>query len=111
MARAQTTSDIFNAIGEQDRRRIIGLLVREEMTVNEIVNELQFTQPTVSKHLRVLKEVNVVTVRKEGQHRYYSLHPDAMKPIYDWIAPFQVFWSESFDRLDNYFKERKKDES
>ena len=110
MARAQTTADIFNAIAEEDRRKIIGLLKNRELSVYQISERLKFTQPQVSKHLGVLKKVSVVNVRKEGRNRMYSLDPDALRPIYDWICPFEEFWNQSLDRLENFLKEKEDDE-
>lgn len=99
MARAATTSDAFNAIAEPQRRLIIDLLARGEMAVNEIVEALQMKQPLVSKHLRVLREVDLVRVRTDGRQRLYSLNSEALKPIYDWITPYERYWNESHDRL------------
>lgn len=105
MARAPTTSDVFNAVAEPQRREILNLLKGGERSVNDIVAALGFTQPQVSKHLRVLREVGLVSVRSEGQQRWYRLKADGLKPIHDWVGTYERFWNESFDRLDNYLKE------
>jgi DNA-binding transcriptional ArsR family regulator len=102
MARLATTSDAFNAIAEPQRRRILTLLSRGERPVNDVVRALRITQPQASKHLRVLREVGLVTVRGEGQQRLYRLNGDGLKPIHDWVKTFEQFWNESFDRLDHY---------
>lgn len=104
MPRAQTTSDIFNAIAEEHRRKIISLLANEEMNVFQLSEQLNFTQPQVSKHLAVLRKVSAVNVKKVGRNRVYSLDPYALRPIYDWILPFEEFWNQSFDKLDAYLK-------
>ena len=111
MPRAQTTSDIFNAMAEGGRRKIIGLLKNEELSVYQISRRLRFTQPQVSKHLGVLKKVQVVNVRKMGRNRIYSLHPDALKPIYEWISPFEVFWNQGLDKLETYINKKVKDKN
>lgn len=104
MARLSTTSDVFNAIAEPQRREILNLLVLGERSVNEIAEALAIKQPQASKHLRVLKEVDLVSVRGEGQHRLYRLKGEGLKPIHDWVKPFEHLWNERFDRLAAYLK-------
>lgn len=112
MARASTTSDAFNAIAEPQRRAILQLLTRGERSVNEIATTLRLKQPQASKHLRVLKEVDLVRVRGSGQKRLYHLNAEQLKPVHDWVVSFQEFWTASHNRLDLYLKElqRKKKE-
>ncbi len=105
MARASTTSDAFNAIAEPHRREILQLLTRGEKSVNDIARSLQLKQPQTSKHLRVLKEVDLVRVRGSGQQRLYYLNPEGLKPVHDWMTTFEQFWNESLDRLEAYLKE------
>ena len=105
MARASTTSDVFNAIAEPQRREILNLLRSGERSVNDIVTALGLTQPQVSKHLRVLREVGLVNVRSEGQQRRYRLNADRLRPIHDWVKSYEQFWNETFDKLENYLKE------
>lgn len=105
MARSPTTSDVFNAIAEAQRRQIIDLLAQGERSVNDIAAALGIRQPQASKHLRVLKQVGLVSVRGAGQQRLYSLNGEGLKPIYDWTMAFERYWEESFDRLDEYLQE------
>lgn len=100
MARTPTTSDAFNAVAEPQRRRIIDLLALGERSVNDIAAALRMRQPQVSKHLKVLREVGLVSARGEGQHRLYSLNGEALRPIYDWVSPYEQFWRESYERLE-----------
>lgn len=100
MARKPTTHDPFNAVAEPKRRRILEVLGTQEQSVNELVEALGWPQPTVSKHLGVLKEVGLVSDRREGRQRIYRLNPERLKPIYEWVAPFERYWSERFERLD-----------
>ena len=102
MARLATTSDVFNAVAEPQRRRILNLLAHGERPVNFIALSLRYKQPQVSKHLRVLREVGLVSVREAGQQRLYKLNGKGLKPIHDWTKTFESFWNESFDRLDDY---------
>lgn len=104
MARAATTSDAFNAVAEPLRRQILDLLTQGERSVNDIALSLRIAQPQASKHLRVLREVGLVSVRGEGQQRLYKLHSEGLKPIHDWVKTYERFWSESFDRLADYLE-------
>lgn len=105
MARAATTSDVFNAVAEPQRREILRILSNGEQTVSTVTDALGVHQPQTSKHLRVLKEVGLVEVRREGRFRLYRLNARGLKPIHDWVQQFEAFWSESFDRLDEYLRE------
>jgi DNA-binding transcriptional ArsR family regulator len=110
MARVPTTADAFNAVAEPRRRQILDLLARGERPVNDVVAALGLTQPQVSKHLRVLRAVGLVSVRGAGQQRLYKLNAEKLKPIHDWVKSFEQFWNENFDRLDEYLKELQKDQ-
>lgn len=105
MARAATTSDVFNAIAEQQRREILLLLRAGEGPVTELAHELGMTQPGTSKHLRVLREVGLVRDRKAGRRRLYSLDARGLRPVHEWAGGFERFWTESFDRLDEYVQD------
>jgi DNA-binding transcriptional ArsR family regulator len=100
MARAATTTDAFNAVAESRRRQILDILTAGERPVNDMVRLLGLSQPQVSKHLRVLREVGAVDVREEGRQRLYRLNARALKPIHDWVKNYERSWSERFDRLD-----------
>jgi len=105
MARAATTTDAFNAVAESRRRQILDILTAGERPVNDMVRLLGLSQPQVSKHLRVLREVGAVDVREEGQQRLYRLNARALKPIHDWVKNYERSWSERFDRLDGVLEE------
>jgi DNA-binding transcriptional ArsR family regulator len=110
MARAATTADTFNAVAEPRRRQIIDLLAQGERPVNDLVKLLGLPQPQVSKHLRVLREVGAVAVRDQGRQRVYRLEGRALKPIHDWVKPYERLWSERFDEPDAVLEELKKKE-
>ena len=110
MARAATTTDAFNAVAEPRRREILDVLALGERSVTELVCMLGMSQPLVSKHLRVLREVGAVGVRGEGRRRLYRLNGPALKPIHDWVKNYERSWSESFDRLDGVLDELKEEE-
>jgi len=100
MARAATTSDVFNAIAEPRRREIVDLLaLGPERDVTDIVLNLGLPQPAVSKHLGVLRKVGVVDVHKAGQRRLYRLNPQELKPVHDWIRNFERFWTDHLDSI------------
>lgn len=107
VARAATTADVFNAVAEPRRREILDQLAGGERSVGELADRLGLTQPQVSKHLRVLREVGVVDVREEGRHRLYRLDGSALKPIHDWVARFERTWEERFEVLDAVLEELK----
>lgn len=105
MARTPTTSDAFNALGEASRRDLLDAIGAGEVTVGELVERLDLSQPQVSKHLGVLRAVDLVRVRTVGRHRWYRVHGPALKPIYDWVRSFERTWNVRLDRLDDLLAE------
>jgi DNA-binding transcriptional ArsR family regulator len=110
MARAATTTDVFNAIAEPRRRELLDELATGERSVTELVELLEVAQPLVSKHLRVLREVGAVQVRDDGRRRLYSVDANALKPIHDWVSNYERMWSERFAALDSVLDELKREE-
>jgi DNA-binding transcriptional ArsR family regulator len=105
MARSSTTSDVFNAIAEPRRREILDALITGEKPVGTIVADLSMSQPQVSKHLRVLSEVGLVSCRPEGRRRLYSLEPARLRLFREWLAKYEQALDERLDRMDDYLKE------
>jgi DNA-binding transcriptional ArsR family regulator len=105
VARSSTTSDVFNAIAEARRREVLDALITGEKAVGAIRNDLSMSQPQVSKHLRVLREVGLVRCRAEGRRRLYRLEPARLAPLHDWLAKHEQAWNDRLDRLDDYLKE------
>jgi DNA-binding transcriptional ArsR family regulator len=105
VARASTTSDVFNAIAEAHRREILDALMAGEKTVGAIVNDLSMSQPQVSKHLRVLSEVGLVRCRAEGRRRLYRLEPVRLRPLQEWLVKYEQAWNDRLDRVDAYLQE------
>ena len=99
MARAATTSDAFNAVAEPRRRQILIHLADKEWTVGDIVVALGFEQPSVSKHLRVLHDVGLVRVRRNGRHMLYRTNPEAIRPLHEWTKTFERLWTHQLDRV------------
>jgi DNA-binding transcriptional ArsR family regulator len=105
VARSSTTSDVFNAIGDAHRRDILDTLIVGEKPVGAIVADLALSQPQVSKHLRVLSEVGLVSCRAEGRRRLYRLEPARLRLLNDWVAKYEQVWNDRLDRMDGYLKE------
>lgn len=105
MPRLATDHDVFNAVAEPQRRRILGELARGERPVNDLARKLRMRQPQASKHLRVLHEVGLVDVRQDGRRRVYHLNAAPLKPIHDWVAQYEKLWSDRLDRLDTYLRQ------
>ena len=99
MPRASTTSDAFNAVAEPRRRDILSFLALQERPVNDIVAALGLEQPSVSKHLRVLKQVGLVRVRRDGRNMLYRTEGQAIRPLYEWTQTFEKLWSHQLLRI------------
>jgi DNA-binding transcriptional ArsR family regulator len=99
MPRAATTSDAFNAIAEPRRRDILVYLASHERAVNDIVGALGLEQPSVSKHLRVLRDVGLVKVRRDGRQMMYRTNADAIRPLHEWAGFFERYWRQHLLRI------------
>ena len=92
MARAATTSDAFNAVAEPRRREILTYLAQRERPVGDIAANLRIDQPSVSKHLGVLRRVGLVHMRCDGRHKFYRTNAEAIRPLHEWAATFERYW-------------------
>lgn len=99
MPRAATRSDVFNAIAEPRRREILNHLALKELPVSELVSALGLEQPSVSKHLRVLKDVGLVHVRRHGRQKLYRTNAEAIRPLHEWAGTFERFWKNQLSRI------------
>src|SRR5262245_64809507 len=99
MPRAATSSDVFNAVAEPQRRVILELLASEERPVGELVRLLRVAQPSVSKHLRVLRDVGLVHVRREGRSMLYRTNAPGLQPLHDWAGVFERHWRHQLQRI------------
>lgn len=99
MPRAATNSDVFSAIAEPNRREILAYLASQERTVGSIVVNLRLAQPSVSKHLRVLRDVGLVRARRKGRHVLYRTNADAIRPLYEWASTFERLWRHQLSRI------------
>src|SRR3712207_7573499 len=110
MARAATTTHAFNAVAEPRRRQILDLQASGERPVSDLVELLGLAQAQVSKHLRVLREVDLVHVRDKERQRMYRLNAEPLKSIHDWLAKYEQAWNKRFDLMDDVLEELKKAE-
>jgi DNA-binding transcriptional ArsR family regulator len=99
MPRAATTSDAFNAVAESRRRDILNYLAMQERAVGDIADQLSLAQPSVSKHLRVLLNVGLVRVRREGRSMLYRVNAEAIKPLHEWTRTFERLWGHQLSRV------------
>jgi len=99
MPRAATTSDAFNAVAEPRRRDILNYLALQERAVGDIVDSLELEQPSVSKHLRVLRDVGLVHVRRDGRRMLYRTNAEAIRPLHEWSSTFERLWSNQLLRV------------
>lgn len=100
---------VFEIIAEPNRRAILSLLVSSEQSVGEIERQLRMSQPTVSKHLRVLRENGFVESTVDAQRRLYRLKPEPFEELDSWLAQFRRFWSAHVDALERYLDRMEKD--
>jgi len=108
MARAATTSDAFNAVAEPRRRDILTYLALQERAVGDIVTSLGMEQPSVSKHLGVLRRVGLVRVRRNGRHMFYRTNAEAIRPMYEWTKTFERLWQHQLHRVKELAEAKQK---
>jgi DNA-binding transcriptional ArsR family regulator len=99
MPRAATTSDAFNAVAEPRRRDILDYLAPRERAVGDIVEALGLAQPSVSKHLRVLRDVGLVETRRDGRQIFYRTNADGIRPLHEWTRRFERYWRNQLARI------------
>jgi DNA-binding transcriptional ArsR family regulator len=105
--RASTTSDPFNAIAEPRRRHILELIATEERSVGDIADALELEQPSVSKHLHVLRRVGLVTARRQGRRTMYRTNAAALRTIHEWCGMFGQHWRGQLRRIKLHAEEKR----
>lgn len=108
MPRAATTSDPFNAVAEPRRREILEYLAPAERSVGEIAIVLGVSQPSISKHLQVLRDVGLVHVRRDGRNVLYRTNADALRPLHEWTGTFQRYWGRQLRRIQAHAEAKEK---
>ena len=111
MARAATTSDAYNAVAEPRRREILTYLAQQERPVGEIAANLGLRQPSVSKHLRVLRNVGLVHMRCDGRQKLYRTNAEAIRPLHEWTATFERYWANQLSRIKERAETKSKEKS
>ena len=106
MARAAASADAFTAVAELRRRDILSYLALDERSVGEIVDALALEQPSVSKHLRVLRDVGLVNVRRDGRRMLYRTDARAIKPLHEWTATFTRLWQRQLQQVKQRAEKR-----
>jgi DNA-binding transcriptional ArsR family regulator len=99
MSRAATTTDVFNAVAESRRRDILSYLAASERPVGDIVAAMELEQPSVSKHLRVLRDVGLVRARRDGRRILYRTNAEAIRPLNEWAGTFERYWQHQLNRV------------
>jgi DNA-binding transcriptional ArsR family regulator len=100
-----TSVSAYTALAEPHRRQILDLLRNGERPAGELVEQLELSQPGVSKHLKVLRDAGLVVARADGKRRLYALRPEPLVEIDSWLEPYRAFWSSNFDALERHLKE------
>jgi DNA-binding transcriptional ArsR family regulator len=95
---------VFDVVAEPNRRRILDLLGAHQRAVGDLVEQLELSQPAVSKHLRILREAGLVEVRGEAQRRLYSVQPEPLRAIDEWLSPYRRMWVTSLDELERHLE-------
>lgn len=98
--------DVFQAIADPNRRKMLGLLAHKECSVQELMPHFDVTLGAISQHLKVLLDNRLVARRREGRYRYYRARPERLREVHDWTAQYQRFWESRLDRLGNYLDDR-----
>ena len=100
--------DVYHAIADPNRRKLLELLTRQEHSVQDLVPHFDMTIGAVSQHLQILLASGLVTRRKEGRYRFYRARPEALREVQDWTEQMRRFWVASLDRLGDYLDERRR---
>jgi DNA-binding transcriptional ArsR family regulator len=108
MPRAATTADVFNAIAEASRRDMLVYLAARERPVGDVAVAMGLAQPSVSKHLKVLRQVGLVDVRRDGRQVFYRTNVEALRPLRDWLGIFERFWQNQLRRVKERAEARDK---
>lgn len=96
--------DVFQAIADPTRRQIIGLLTKNPMTLNTVAEKFEISRPAISKHVRILTECGLITVKKQGRERFCSARPEKIKEVADWTEQYRIFWTAKLDALEDFLK-------
>ncbi len=94
--------DVFQAIADPNRRAIIGLLAKQDLNLNQVADEFNISRPAVSKHIKILTECGLVTIKQEGRERYCSARLNQLSEVNEWVEQYKKFWNSKLDALEVY---------
>lgn len=103
---AYKIDDVFSALADQNRRKILMMLADNELTVNSIAEKFKFSRPAVSKHLKVLLRTNLVFSQQEGRERYYKINVEPLNEVRNWLKFYDKFWDRKLNSLKNYLEKK-----
>ena len=98
--------DVFQAIADPTRREIINILAKKQMSVNAVADHFSMSRPAISKHLRILTECGLITMKQEGRERFCRAHFDKLKEVSEWVAHYKAFWNEKLDALGDFLDDK-----
>jgi DNA-binding transcriptional ArsR family regulator len=99
--------DVFHAIADPTRRRILGIIASGPLTLNGVAEKFKISRPAVSKHVKILQECGLVKIRKDGRERYCEPRFEKLKDVSSWLEKYRIFWTEKLDNLERFLKETK----
>lgn len=96
--------DVFQAIADPTRREIINLLVKQRLNLNAVAEKFDITRPAISKHIKILTECGLITIKQQGRERYCEPNLTQLKEVSQWIEQYREFWNDKLDALDDFLK-------
>ncbi|HJY64136.1 MAG TPA: metalloregulator ArsR/SmtB family transcription factor [Ignavibacteria bacterium] len=99
--------DVFHAIADPTRRQILGLISAQQLTLNGVAEKFKISRPAISKHVKILKECGLITIKKKGRERFCEPKLEKLKEVSIWVEKYRIFWTEKLDRLEKYLEETK----
>ena len=99
---AEARRDVYQAISDPTRRKIINLIAHQSMNLNTIADQFDISRPAISNHIKILRECGMLEIRKQGRERYCEAKLDTLREISDWVQKYSEFWNQKFDSLENY---------
>ena len=100
--------DVFQAIADPTRRKIIGMIARQSLNLNAVAEQFETSRPAISKHIKILTECGLITIRKEGRERFCEANLQQLQQVSKWVEPYRVFWTAKLDALDAFLQQEKK---
>lgn len=103
--------DVFQALADPTRRDIIGMIAHQSLNLNAVAEQFDISRPAISRHIKILTECGLITIRQDGRERYCVAKLDKLQEVSAWVEQYKIFWTKKFDALDHYLKELKKEKA